>query len=367
MALWFVLTMMTAAAIFAVLWPLARHRAATPGGSDIAVYRDQLDEIARDRAAGLIGEAEAEAARVEVSRRLIAAADAAPKGSSLRASTSFRRAIALAALIILPLGAGALYLAFGSPQIPAQPLAARLSVPAAQRSIESMVAQIEAHLEKNPNDGRGWEVVAPVYYRLGRVEDAVKARQNALRLLGDSAERYSDLGEAVAAAANGIVTADAKAAFEKSLRLESGEPKASYYLGLAAEQDGKLEDAARIWRELLGRTPDAPWTPLVQQALARVSGTSPPGPTQDDVSAASQLSPEQRSEMVHGMVARLVERLKSDGQDIEGWLRLVRAYMVLGERDQARSAATDARRALDGDREKLMRLEGFLKEFGLEG
>ena len=367
MALWFVLAMMTAAAIFVVLWPLARRRDVAPAGSDMAVYRDQLEEIARDRAAGLIGEPEAEAARIEVSRRLLAAADAEEK-STPRASASWRRATALAALILMPLGAGTFYLAFGSPFLPGQPLAARQAALPEQRSIESMVSQIEAHLEKNPEDGRGWEVLAPVYYRLGRVEDAVKARGNALRLLGETAERHADFGEALAAAANGIVTTDAKAAFEKSIGLEPGEPKASYYLGLAAEQDGKPEEAAKIWRDLLVRAPtDAPWIALVRQALARVGSPVSAGPTQEEIASAAQLTPEQRSEMVRGMVARLAERLKADGSDLEGWLRLVRAYMVLGEREQARGAAADARRALDGNREKLRQLDELVKGLGLEG
>src|SRR5437762_11660054 len=123
MTLWFVFALMTAAAIFAVLWSLGRGTRGLRAGSDLAVYRDQLDEVVRDRAAGLIGEAEAEAARVEVSRRLIAAADT-PKVSAPHASESLRRMAAVAALVLLPLGAGALYLAFGSPQVPGEPLAA---------------------------------------------------------------------------------------------------------------------------------------------------------------------------------------------------------------------------------------------------
>src|SRR3954453_19869093 len=129
MSLWFVFALMTAAAIFAVLWPLGRgSRKAQRGGSDLAVYRDQLDEVARDRAAGLIGEAEADAARVEVSRRLIAAGDVAahqpppdPAGALRR-----RRAAAVAALLFVPIVGAGLYLLHGSPQLPGSPLAERI-------------------------------------------------------------------------------------------------------------------------------------------------------------------------------------------------------------------------------------------------
>src|SRR6266700_5233562 len=125
MTLLFLFALMTAVAIFAVLWPLADRNRKGRSGSDLAVYRDQLDEIQRDRAAGLIGEAEAEAARVEVSRRLIGAADAqAASSGPLPAGTAIwhRRLVAIIALVVLPIGAGAFYLDVGSPELPCQPL-----------------------------------------------------------------------------------------------------------------------------------------------------------------------------------------------------------------------------------------------------
>ena len=171
MTLWFLFALMTAAAIFAVLWPLGRGARERRAGGDIAVYRDQIDEIARDRASGLIGEAEAEAARVEVSRRLIAAADAdaSEKPDAPAGSTTFRRrAAAVATLVALPAIGAALYLTLGSPDVPGQPIASRAAAPPQNQSLETLVARVEAHLEKNPDDGRGWEVIAPVYVRLGR-------------------------------------------------------------------------------------------------------------------------------------------------------------------------------------------------------
>ena len=208
MMLWFVMALMTTAAIFAVLWPLAR-RTPLPTGSDVEVYRDQLDEIERDRAGGLIGEREAEAARVEVSRRLLAAADdVAPARSPDRVGWRGRVA-ALTALTLLPLGAASLYLMLGSPDLTGQPQAARVESSPEQSPIAELVGRVEAHLEQNPEDGQGWEVLGPVYMRLGRYDDAVKARKNTLRLLEPSAGRWADLGEALTGAANGIVTAEA--------------------------------------------------------------------------------------------------------------------------------------------------------------
>jgi cytochrome c-type biogenesis protein CcmH len=368
MTLWLLFALMTAAAVFAVLWPLGR-RATPRAGSDVAVYRDQIDEIARDRAAGLIGETEAEAARVEVSRRLIAAADAAQAETAPKPGATWRRRVAaIAALVIVPAVAATLYLAFGSPQLPGQPLASRTNTPPQDRSLEGLVAQVEAHLARNPEDGRGWEVVAPVYMRLGRFEDAVKARRNALRLNGANADREADLAEALLAAANGVITDEAKAGFERALARDATHIKARYFLGLAAEQDGDRAAAATIWRAMLkDAAPLAPWVPLVRQALARVDSAPAPGPSQEDIAAAQSMAPDDQAAMVRGMVERLAQRLKQDGSDVEGWLRLVRAYTVLGEKERAREAAGEARRAIGTDADKLRRLDDLIKGLGLEG
>jgi cytochrome c-type biogenesis protein CcmH len=378
MMLWAAMALMTAAAIFAVLWPLAR-RTPLRAGSDIAVYRDQLDEIERDRAAGLIGDHEAEAARVEVSRRLIAAADVVASAKPAVGAGWRRRATALAALILLPLGAAGFYLSLGSPDMTGEPSEAQREVAGEGRPIAELVGRVEAHLEQNPEDGRGWEVLGPVYMRLGRYDDAVRARKNTLRLLGSTAEREADLGEALTGAANGIVTAEAKDAFDRAVALEPAGVRARYFVGLAAEQDGRAKEAAAIWRGLLEQaTADAGWIGFVRQSLARVdpdaaaslpapAAPNAPGPSAEDVAAAGEMSPEQRNTMVRGMVSRLAERLKQDGSDVEGWLRLLRAYMVLGDKEQARAAAGDARRALASDPENLRRVDEAIKGLGLEG
>ena len=385
MSLWLAFALMTAAAIFAVLWPLGRRKAAA-GGSDIAVYRDQLDEIVRDRAEGRIGEAEAEAAKIEVSRRLIAAADAAEtrQGAAPTADTAApwrRRIAALVGLILLPIGASALYMVLGSPQLPGQPLAARMASVQQDRSIQTLVAQVESHLERNPNDARGYEVIAPVYLRMGRFADAVNARRKVIALAGESSERQSDLGEALAAQGNGVVTVDAKAAFERAIALDPKNIKALFFIGIAAEQDGDRHKAAAIFTTMLRDAPtDAPWVPVVREALTRVGGTPPataaapsapsteqPGPSAADVSAAGQMSEKDRGDMIRGMVARLADRLKENGDDIAGWQRLLRAYMVLGERDKAKSAADDARKALATDPGKLRQIDDMIKSLGLQG
>ena len=369
MTLWFVFALMTVAAIFAVLWPLGRAgRAQDNAGSEAAVYKDQLTEVERDLAAGLIAAPEADAARIEIGRRLLAAAETEPALAG-RSSLKWRRAAAVLALVGLPLVAVGLYVPLGSPRLHDFPLAARNRAPDMAQSLENLVTQVEQHLEKNPTDGRGWNVLAPVLERLGRYDDAVRAYRNALTYNGESPERRSDLGEALSAAAGGVVTAEALAEFQRAHALNADEPKANYFLGLAAEQDGRNADAAAIWRALLEKAPsDAPWRPLVQSSLARVGGgTAAPALSDETIASAKDMSEGDRGAMVRGMVERLANRLKQNGDDVDGWLRLMRAYLVMGERDKAIGALGEARGAVANDAERLRQLNEGLKNLGLDG
>ena len=379
---------MTAAAIFAVLWPLSRRGSVSVQGQDIAVYRDQLEEVERDRKSGLIGDPEAEAAKLEISRRLLAAADkaepkkAAPKAKSKGTSEPEavlwrRRAAALVALIALPVVSAVLYMKWGSPQLPGAPLATQARS-AARAALDRKHGRTGRSLIWNSSrmTARGWEVVAPVYMKMGRYNDAVRARANVVRILGSTAPREAELGEAQVAAANGVVTAEAKQSFERALKIDPSDVRAQYFVGLAAEQDGRPNDAAHIWRTMLDNAPaNAPYRPLIQQSLARLEGKGiaiepkapQPGPTQEDIAASQQLTPEQRAEMIRGMVERLADRLKTDGSDVDSWVRLVRAYIVMGDADKAREALTNARNAVGTDTEKRNRLDALAESLGLKG
>jgi cytochrome c-type biogenesis protein CcmH len=404
MILWLIFGVMTLAAVFAVCWPLASRRKYVSTGTDIEVYRDQLDEIGRDEAAGLIGSVEAEAARVEVSRRLIAAAETAKSESAAPtpgAAGSYRWATLMAAVLVLPLGASIIYLSLGSPNfVPVTTSTAR-DASALPAGIEKTVAEVEAYLKNNPANGRGWEVLAPVYLRLGRFDDAVEARRKALELLGPTAARLGDLGEAIVMASNGAVTPEAKSLFERAGATDPDDVMAEYYLGLSAKQEGRRDEALKRWTALVSKAREgAPWLPLVKNALARIDEKAPtfvlppssagiappasdvagpagakapsltiapPGPNASQVAAASQMSPTERNEMIEGMVSRLAQRMAENGSDVDGWLRLIRAYSVLGERDKALGAAASARAALAGNSDNLRRIGELAKELGLEG
>jgi cytochrome c-type biogenesis protein CcmH len=377
MMLWFVFALMTAAAIFAVLLPLGLGGGKQTGGNEATVYKDQLAEVDSDLSAGLIGTAEAEAARVEIGRRLLAAADQdrdSPVGSNVR----LRRVAAVVALVGLPILAVATYLPLGSPRLADFPLAERARGTDGKPPLERLVAEVEQHLEKNPTDGRGWTVLAPVLARVGRFDDAVRAFRNAITYAGETAARRADLGEVMAAAAGGVITADAKTEFERALALDANEAKAGYFLGLAAEQDGRKQDAAEIWRAMLAKGPNnAPWRPLVTAALTRVGGEPPPvaaasEPTApalspETMAAAKDMKAGDREAMIKGMVERLATRLKQNGDDVEGWLRLVRAYRVMGDQEKVKSALDDARQAVSGDAGRLKQLNDGLKNLGLDG
>jgi cytochrome c-type biogenesis protein CcmH len=366
MILWSIFGFMTVAAMVAVLLPFVRDGAEARSDNDIAVYSDQLDELERDLAAGSIGKTEAEAARVEISRRLLAASDAArvaPKASNSAAAVRYRRCIAAIALLLLPVGAGGLYLRLGSPELASPVGAQRVASSNQQSSIEELIAKVEAHLARNPDDGRGWEILAPVYMQVGRYSDSANAWRNTLQLLGDNADREANLGESLTAEANGIVTADAKAAFMRAVTLDSTTVTARFYLGVAAEQDGRRDQAAKMFQDLIDDAPaGAHWVADVRTALARVKGHAPtarPEPAQ----AATAQQPDQQAAMIRGMVDGLAARLKRDGSDLDGWVKLVRSYKVLGEADKAQAAIGDAQRALAGDAEKRQRLDAAIKEF----
>jgi len=386
MILWPILTLMTLGAVIALWWPLARRQGPVRSGSDIAVYRDQLDEIDRDQAASLIGNVEAEAARVEVSRRLIAAAETAKAISAAPApglAGWYRRVTLAAAIVLLPVGAGAVYLSLGSPGLVPVSMNAATNGQPLPAGIENTVAEVETYLESNPRNGRGWELLAPVYFRLGRFDDSVRARRNALEIFGPDAARLGDLGEAMVMASGGVVTAEAKGLFERANAADPEDVMAQYYLGLGARQEGLRDEAKKRWTALVsGAREGAEWLPLVKNALARIDETSPPvvvaapasstanaapkRPSASEVSAAAQMAPAERNGMIESMVARLARKMAENGSDVDGWLRLIKAYSALGERDKALAAAAHARSALAGNSDNLRRIGESAKELGLE-
>ncbi|MGA7804227.1 c-type cytochrome biogenesis protein CcmI, partial [Bradyrhizobium sp.] len=369
MILWPIFALMTVAAVFAVGWPLVRGQKSVRSGSDVAVYRDQLDEIDRDEAASLIGGVEAEAARVEVSRRLIAAAEAAKAGHIVAAPVPARRyrmATLAAGILVLPLGAGLTYLALGSPNLVPVSMNAEAGGGQLPDGVEQTVAEVENYLVQNPNNGRGWELLAPVYLRLGRYDDAVRARRNALDIFGPDAARLGDLGEAIILASGGVVTPEAKQLFTRAEAADPQDVMAQFYLGLSAKQEGRRDEAVKRWTALIARAGDGTeWLPMVKSALARVDEKDRPVVAAAPASPAVEGAPPDHAEgSIEAMVEGLAQRLKKNGSDVPGWIQLVRSYRVLGRPEKAKVAIADAHAALAADPQALQRLDAGLQ--GLE-
>lgn len=368
-----VFAVLTGAAIFSVLWPLrARVRAAPPENLPVVFYQAQLAAIARDLEAGLVSVADAELARTEAARRVLG--DVAVPVTDERRGAAF--AAAIAALIGVPVVAFGLYNSTGSPGLPDAPLAKRLAAaaeksaiaeaPPEKSDIMAMIAKIEAHLALQPDDGRGFQLIAPIYMRLGRSADAANAYARVLQLLGDTPERRADHAEAVVAAADGNVSSDAKAEFEAALQKQTDLPKARFYLGLAAQQAGDTIQALDIWTKLLAdAAPDAPYVRVVQARIAALDPKS--AATQSPANAIVAMPAPERDAAIRSMVDGLAQRLAQKGGDVEAWLRLIRAYNVLHEAQLARAAWADAQKSMAGDTAALQRLNNLARELGLEG
>ena len=370
MTLWIAMAVLAAAASLSVLVPLYRGRAGARrmAEQEASVYRDQLEEVDRDLERGVVAASEAEAARTEIARRLIRADAALQKAPALSATALPRRLAAVAAIVAMPLLAIGLYVELGSPDMPDAPLAARLSAPAEQQDVLALLARIEQHLAGAPDDVRGWQVVAPVYVRLGRMDEAVVAFGNIARL-ASSVETEGDLGEVIVRANGGQVTGDAQAAFTRALADDPRDVRARFYMALAAGQAGRPDEAAAALRTLIAEAPPgAGWVGNIRQVLAEFETTEPsagPGPTADDVAAAAAMSEDDRAGMIEGMVTQLAARLEAEPNDAEGWARLVRSYMVLGRQDDARAALEDARSALADAADKLALVENEARATGL--
>ena len=361
---WFVLAGLAALAVLAAIWPLLRvsdgKESGASAASEAAFYRAQLDEIERDVERGQLPESEAEGVRAEAGRRLLSldvgAVDPAPTSRG-------RSRLAAAALIVIgvPAIAFPLYALLGQPQMPDAPLASREPARQAAAHIEAAVASVERRLIAAPDDGKGWAVLAPVYMRLERYEDAARAYSEALRLLGEDPARRAAYGEALVAAAGGVVTDKAREAFGKALASDPGQPQARFYLALAAEQDGKTADAIRAYEGLAAdAAPDAPWLGAVESRLASLKGE--PRPASAETPALG--SPEQKA-MIEGMVSRLADRLATNGGSLDEWARLIRAYTVLHQADKARTALADARKALAPDATAVANLDALARDLGL--
>lgn len=374
MVLWAVLAVLTAAVITAVCLPLVRPKAqqTQAAQSDAEIYKAQLAEIDTERERAILTENEADAARIEVSRRLLrSAGQTSPGQTSSSAHKANDRWLAVIAIVIPALAMGG-YLVYGSPTLPQQPHTSATKTSPEAKRVAELVDRVETRLQEHPDDGAGWDVIAPVYLRQQQYHDAVFAFQQALRLNGESAARLEGLGEALVLRDNGQVSETARMAFSRALERNPESLKAQFWLAMNDEQNGELEDAAEAYQEILNASPEgAPWRAMVGTRLAMIqqqldpASARAPALSPEMMRSAEAMSQEERAEMIENMVAGLAERLQADGSDLDGWLRLMRAYTVLGKSGEAKQAAASARQNFLDDPAALERINAAARQLGL--
>lgn len=326
---------------------------------DLAVYRDQLVEVERDLERGLFTPEEAQAARLEVERRVLSAAARSETGAPA-SSRRLRLAAALAVAVLIPAAAGGLYLELGAPGVGDVPLAGRQGGNVAENhDMDKLVGELRARLERDPENANGWLLLARSSLAIGRMQEAAEAFGKAAELTNRAPEILAAWGETVVMIDGNLVPPQARKLFEEALAGDPDESRARFYLGLAKAQSGDLQGALGDWT-LLARAspPEAPWLPALTEqinraaaelgqeppSLAPVAGPLPPpsaalpGPSQADIEATAAMSPAEREGLIRAMVERLAQRLGEAPDDRDGWLRLGRAYQVMGESAKAEEA-----------------------------
>jgi cytochrome c-type biogenesis protein CcmH len=362
--IWLFLAIITLAVVAVLLLPLFRQgrRTETRQQREIAIYRDQLAELDREVAAGLIAADAAAATKLEIERKILASDERGSTAPSPQppAAPSARMAAVVLVASLAPLAAFAIYFATGAPDEAAHPYSAEADHDTADAMTTAemtvLVEKLAAHLQQAPNNVEGWKLLGRSYGALERPADAANAYARAFELTPTDMELAADLAEALTYAADGVIPEKARDLFAQASKADPTAPKPRYYLALAKGQAGQAREALAMLKSLEVDSPaDAPWLPSVQariEAIAKTSGidpagvtaesvapiAAPTGPSEEDVKAAESMTPEQQQEMIRGMVDRLAKRLESEPNDLEGWKRLGQSYFVLNEPAKARDA-----------------------------
>ena len=355
---WVAAAVVTIAIVALLALPLLRRSSASlvAGAADLAVYRDQLTELDRDRTRGLVEPDQAAALEAEIGRRMLAAARLVDPAIGQATGPSGWLAVLLIAAVA---GGGSVlvYLSVGQPELPGRPLAGRdIAAEADPAKILATVERLKATLKPTKDDLNKWIAVGDAYRRLGHDKEAVEAFRTAVTISPDEPMLSAALAEALVAADSGTVGEEAKKRFAAVPAGLPVLPEARYYLALASQQGGDMKAALAGWQSLLADSPaDAAWIDSTRVRIAETaralgldpatvtpqprSPTAPPSdgsvPSAADI---AQMTPEEKAQMIQGMVATLAARLEANPDDAAGWRRLARAYEVLGQSDKAKDA-----------------------------
>jgi cytochrome c-type biogenesis protein CcmH len=305
-------------------------------------FRAQLRAIDTDAAAGRLGVAEATAAKAELAREVIRSRDARPDAARRGSSAAVWVPVALIA--VLSLGT---YHYLGRPDLPAEPLAGRTAETGAGIDLDAALKTIEARLAANPDDLKGWQVIAPAYMQMGRYADAVKALRRVNALQTPTAQTQNDLGEALMMANGGSVAGEPLQLFRNAATLDPKDVRSRFYVAGEETRVGDYQHAIPDWTALLALAKrDEPWVVTAKNGLAFAQQglhpeTAPSSQSPADATVAAMPDQDQIASMVDG----LETRLKASGGSIDEWTQLVRSRMVQGKMDVAQADYDLARKA----------------------
>ena len=375
----------------------AGTEAAPTGAEDLIIYRDQLAEVDRDLARGVLPPEEAGRLRIEVQRRILESGRSQPDAPYRKAS---HPALSGSAVVLAVILSGVIYLSLGAPGYPDLPIAERIANSdveyqnrPSQDTLEAalpaftppsdvdkitldIVEQLRAAVAKNPEALQGQIYLAQQEANLGNYSAARIAQDAVIRLKGAqaNADDYANLGVIMVYAAQGIVSPQAEAAFTEALTRTPTHPAARFYLGLMAAQVGRPDKTFPLWKALLDEGPDtAPWIPEITQNLQQIADAAgiryqapqAKGPTAGDMADAAQMSAEDRQTMIEGMVSGLEGRLLADGGPIEDWIKVINALGVLNAPDRAKAAYAKAQADFAGQPGELSALKAAATAAGI--
>lgn len=390
--------------LFALALLRGRDTGVNAAEFDLQIYRDQLTGVERDLERGVVSKEEAARIKVEVSRRLLDADKAVQAASAVTGAPKAVTYAAIAFCVVALAGSVWVYQTIGAPGYPDLPLQLRIdnaeemraarpsqaeaeaSMPANEAQADprhlELVAKLRTAVAERPDDLKGHQLLAGNEAALGNYNGAYRAHIKVIEIKGDAvtARDLSDLADLMIMAAGGYVSPEAESALQRALERDPNEGKARYYSGLMFAQSGRPDMAFRLWRDLLEvSAPDAPWVgPIrgqIEEAAAwageeyrlpeLASGPAIAGPDADAVEAASEMTPEERQEMIGTMVVQLSERLATEGGSAQEWAQLIGALGVLGEVDRAKAIWGEAQGVFAADADGLAMIRASAKNAGV--
>ncbi len=380
MALWIILTILMVVTLFWVMYPVlwSARDVIEDQAFESAVYRDQLQELERDAERGVINEKEKISALNEVSRRLLGVKAKYKNSSASSSPTRSTNVVILMSVVAITAFTGLVYKSLGNPGLPAQPQAARLESATKSGDMDAMILQVQQYLRKNPKDLKGWQVLAPALKRAERYSQAGDAYAKIMQLGKPTPAILTDYAESVMLGNQGLPNEQVRKALKAALAMDNNYTKARFYWAMALQRDGFGEQAIKQWQILRDQNLDNEELKISAQRqidALKAAGKVPendaaksakiPALDKDQRQNAAAMTAEQRQAMITSMVERLAGRLKENGDDLDGWQRLIRARMVLGQKEAATVALETARGNFKNNDKALASLEQLSRDLGL--